>query len=114
MTKQKVNLFDVIPSLSEHITTEKEGDLSVITFPRFPNRFIQKYLAPFTKSKLVYIRLDEYGTAVWNMIDGKRTVDEICNRLADYFEHNENYKHQISTFISQLRANGFVKYKMPV
>lgn len=114
MKKDKINLFDVVPSISEHISTEKEGELSVIAFPRFRSKFMQRYFVPKNKSAFIRIRLEEHGTAVWDLVDGKRTVREIADALSAHFDHEENYEYRITTFISQLRAQGFIKYKMPL
>ena len=104
----KKNLFDLIPRISEHITTEKEGALSVITFPRFRSKFMQKYFVPKNKSATIRIRLDEHGDAVWNLIDGQRTVREIADSLAAHFEHEENYEYRVAVYFSQLYRQGFV------
>jgi hypothetical protein len=103
------NLFDLIPVISEHITTEKEGELSVITFPRFRSKFMQKYFVPKNKSAIIRIRLEEHGTAVWNLIDGKRTVKEIAEALAEHFDHEENYEYRVTAYLSQLHRQGFLK-----
>ena len=105
----KKNLFDLIPHISEHITTEKEGELSVITFPRFRSKFMQKYFVPKNKSATIHIRLEENGTAVWDLIDGRRTIREITELLAEHFEHEENYEYRIAAYFSQLYKQGFVK-----
>ncbi|MCL1932262.1 MAG: PqqD family protein [Candidatus Azobacteroides sp.] len=105
----KQNLFDLVPVAGEHIVTEKEGELSVITFPRFRNTFMQKYLIPKNKSTMIRIRLDEHGTAVWDLIDGKRTIQTIAETLAEHFRHEENYEYRIAAFFSQLYKQGFVK-----
>jgi len=107
----KQNLFDLIPIISEHITTEKEGELSVIAFPRFRSKFMQKYFVPKHKSAIIRIRLDEHGTAVWDLIDGKRTIKEIVETLAEHFHHEENYEYRITAYFSQLYKQGFVKNK---
>lgn len=112
--KEKTNLFDVIPFISEHITTEKEGELSVIAFPRFRSKFMQKYFVPKNKSKIIRVRLEEHGTAVWDLIDGKRTVRDIVVALSEHFDNEENYEYRITTYLAQLQKNGFVKYKMPM
>ena len=107
----KQNLFDFVPVISKHITTEKEGELSMITFPRFRSKFMQKYLVPKNKSATIHIRLDEHGTAVWNLIDGKRTIKAIAELLADHFQYEENYEYRITAFFSQLYKQGFMKYR---
>jgi hypothetical protein len=106
----KQNLFDLVPVISEHITTEKEGELSVITFPRFRSKFMQKYFVPKNKSGIIRVRQDEHGTAVWDLIDGKRTVKEISEALADHFNREENYEYRIATYFSQLFKHGFVAF----
>jgi len=105
----KQNLFDLIPVISKHITTENEGGLSVITFPRFKNKFMQKIFVPRNKSAIVRISLDEHGTAVWNLIDGYRSVGKITEMLAEHFQHEENYEYRVAEFMLQLYKQGFVK-----
>ena len=102
------NLFDLIPVIDERITAENEGELVVLTFPRFRSKFIQKYLVR-EKAKIVRIRLDTHGSAVWRLIDGKRNVSIISEKLAEHFQHEENYEYRVVEFISQLYRQGFVK-----
>jgi len=105
----KKNLFDLVPVISEHITTEKEGELSVITFPRFRSKFIQKHFVPKNKPATIHIRLDENGTAVWDLIDGIRTIQEITELLVAHFHNEENYEYRIAAFFTQLYKQQFVK-----
>ena len=105
----KKNLFDLVPNICEHITTEKEGELSVITFPRFSNKFMQKIFVPKNKSATIRVRLEEHGTAVWNLIDGQRTIKEISDLLAEHFEHEINYEYRVAEYFTQLYRQGFVK-----
>ncbi|MDR0606022.1 MAG: PqqD family protein [Bacteroidales bacterium] len=111
MAKKVKNLFDMIPVISEHITTEYEGELAVIAFPRFRSKFMQKYFVPRNKSRVIRIRLDAHGTIVWKLIDGKQTVNEIIETLSDYFQNEEHYTYRIVAFIQQLQKQGFIKLK---
>jgi len=106
--KTKSNLFDLVPVISEHVTTEKEGELSVIAFPRFRSKFMQKYLVPKNKPAIIRIRLEEHGTAVWDLIDGQRTVREIADALAEHFNHELNYEYRIAIYLRQLHKQGFI------
>jgi hypothetical protein len=110
MKKEAVNLFDLVPVISSHVTTENEGELSVIAFPRFRSKFLQRYFVPKNKRPVIRIRLEAHGTAVWKLIDGKRTVGGIADALADYFRHEDNYEYRVMLYISQLRRQGFVQY----
>ncbi len=108
----KINLMEVTPFIKEPISTVREGDLSVITFPRFRNRFLQKYFIPKGMDKGAYIRLDEHGTAVWDLIDGRNTVKQICEQLSAHFAGEKNYQDRILLFIGQLQAQGFIAYRL--
>ncbi|MDR1526597.1 MAG: PqqD family protein [Dysgonamonadaceae bacterium] len=110
MKKAKTNLFDLVPVISEHITTEKEGELSVIAFPRFRSLFMQKYLVPKNKPGIIRVRLEEHGTAVWNLIDGRRTVREIGGVLSEHFNHEPNYEYRIAIYLKQLHKQGFITF----
>jgi hypothetical protein len=112
MAKKTKNLFDTIPVISEHITTEYEGELAMIAFPRFRSKFMQKFFVPRNRSPIIRIRLEAHGTAVWKLIDGTRTVEEIVQILSDHFKNEENYPYRIAAYIQQLQKQGFVKLKI--
>jgi hypothetical protein len=107
----KVNLFDLVFVISDHIITEKEGELSVIAFPRFRSKFMQKYFVPKNKPAVIRVRLEEHGTAVWDLIDGQRTVKEIADALAAHFNYEENYEYRVAAYFEQLQKQGFVRYR---
>ena len=98
-TKEKINLLEVIPYRNEHIKAEQEGETIVLSFPRFKRSWMSRYL-----------RLEEHGTAVWNLIDGQRTVREIIEKLADHFQYEAGYESRVSTYLSQLQKDGFIKW----
>lgn len=108
--KEKINLLEVIPFRSAHITTRKESDGTiVIAFPRFKYEWMQRFLLPKGMSSDIHVHLEEHGTAVWEQIDGKSTIREIIEKLADHFNHEENYESRILAYFSQLQKDGFVK-----
>ena len=94
--KEKINLLEVIPCRSEHITAEREGETIVLSFPRFKYPWMQRFLVPKGMSKELHVKLEEHGTAVWELIDGKRNVREIIEKLADHFQNEEGYESRVS------------------
>lgn len=110
MNKEKINLLDVIPCIAEYVMTEKEGGLSRIAFPRFKHRFMQKYMMPKRIAPYLHITFEEHGTAVWDLIDGKRTIREIIKMLEEHFNGEENYDRRVTMFLDQLERQGFIKY----
>ena len=70
---------------------------------------MRRFLLPKGMSPDIHVRLEEHGTAVWELIDGKRTVRQIIEELAEHFDHEENYESRITAYITQLQKDGFVK-----
>ena len=107
--KEKINLLEVIPCRSVLITAEREGETIVLSFPRFKYPWMQRFLVPKGMSKELHVKLEEHGTAVWELIDGKRNVREIIEKLADHFHHEAGYESRVSVYLSQLQKDGFIK-----
>ena len=112
--KEKINLLEVIPCRSELITAEREGETIVLSFPRFKYPWMQRFLVPKGMSKELHVKLEEHGTAVWELIDGKRNVREIIEKLADHFQYEEGYESRVSAYLSQMQKDGFIKLVIPV
>lgn len=108
-TKEKINLLEVVPCRNEHINVESEGETIVLSFPRFKRSWMNRYLLPKRMSKEIRVRLEEHGTAVWELIDGQRTVNEIIEKLADHFQYEAGYESRVSTYLLQLQKDGFIK-----
>ena len=102
-TKGKVNLLDTVPVQCGHITTEWEGEYAILSFPRFKYDWMRRFLLP---------KLEEHGTAVWRLIDGNRTVQEIISLLTDHFQNEDNYPSRVTTYIMQLQKDGFIQLKV--
>ena len=98
--KEKINLLEVIPCRSEHITAEREGETIVLSFPRFKYPWMQRFLVPKGMSKELHVKLEEHGTAVWE--------------LADHFQNEEGYESRVSAYLSQMQKDGFIKLVIPV
>lgn len=89
----KVSLLDAVPVRCGHITTE----------------WMRRFLLPKGMSPDIHVRLEEHGTAVWNLIDGHRTVREIISLLARHFGEEENYIPRVTAYVMQLRKDGFIQ-----
>ena len=95
--KEKINLLEVIPCRSEHITAEREGETIVLSFPRFKYPWMQRFLVPKGMSKEL-----------------QRNVREIIEKLADHFQYEEGYESRVSAYLSQMQKDGFIKLVIPV
>lgn len=111
--KEKTNLLDVIPFRRSHITTGLEGDCIVIAFPRFRFKWMRRWLLPKGMSPDIHVRLEEHGTAVFEQIDGQRTVREIIEKLAVHFHGEANYESRVTTYLYQLQKDRFIGFRLP-
>lgn len=112
-TKGKVNLLDTVPVQCGHITTEWEGEYAILSFPRFKYDWMRRFLLPKSMSADIHVKLEEHGTAVWRLIDGNRTVQEIISLLTDHFQNEDNYPSRVTTYIMQLQKDGFIQVESP-
>ena len=62
------------------------------------------------EEKELHVHLEEHGTAVWELIDGKRTVREIIEELAGHFQNEAGYESRVSAYLCQLQKDGFIKW----
>lgn len=106
----KRNLLEVIPQRNGQVVTEEEGDGVVLALPRFKNAWMQKHLIPRSISPYVRVTLEEHGSAVWKLVDGKRTVGEIIEELAGHFNHEDGYESRIASFIMQMGKDGLIRF----
>lgn len=107
--KHKFDLMETVPCRAAHITTRWEGETAVLSFPRFKQEWVRRGLSAMGLSKEVRLSLEEHGTAVWRLIDGKRTTREIIEKLADHFEGKAGYESRVATYLQRLQKDGFVR-----
>lgn len=111
-TEGKISLLDAVPVCSPHVTTEWKEEGAVLSFPRFKRAWMRRFLLPKGMSPDIHVTLEEHGTAVWRMIDGRRTVQEIVDALAGHFQNEEGYPARVTAYVMQLRKDGFVRLKI--
>lgn len=107
--KDKFNLLDTVPMRAEIVRTAWEDGCVVLILPRFRKVWMQRWLLPKALSPEVRIRLEEHGTAVWKLIDGRHTVAEIIALLQPHFEPDENYASRVAAYVVQLQRDGFIR-----
>ena len=110
---EKYNLLDAIPVPADQILTEWKGEYIVLAFPRFKQRWMQKYLVPKSISPYIRVTLEEHGTAIWQLIDGKRSVAEIIETLTSKTDTEKDYVSRIATYIMQLQKDKFIRLVLP-
>lgn len=105
----QINLLDTIPVPAAQIVAELVGEYMVLAYPRFKKQWMRRWLLPKGLSPYLHVTLEEHGTAVWKLIDGKRTVREIVSLLAGHFDGDEGYASRVTAYLMQLQKDGFIR-----
>jgi hypothetical protein len=105
------NYLERVPVRAEWLNWADENGVVTLLIENkgVMNRIFQRLLK---KPKTSYIHLDETGSAVWRLIDGQRTVNEIGALLEDSSDEKGQSTYQrLAEFIGILERNRFISTK---
>ena len=109
--KKQENYLYFIPRANVLFEWEKnkEGKVEIKVHNKgIFNRIAQLF---FKRPKYSFIELDEFGTFVWEQIDGKKTIYEIGGKVKERFGAKaEPVYERLAQFIKILHKNHFVVY----
>ncbi len=111
MKKKEENFLDKVPSIKEDITWEmSDGHVVVIKENKgFYDKLAQKLFFSPEKSR---ISLEEKGSYIWQLIDGKKTVYEIGKKLDEKFGEDASPLYErLCEYIQSLSSIGFINLK---
>lgn len=110
----EVNLLELIPSRTGDFEEGEDGFV-VLLAPRFRNRILRRLIeARISPQRRNFrIKLDDIGSAVWHLCDGKKTVREIAFVLIERFgERIENQCYErLGLFFQQLERGHFIQFE---
>lgn len=112
--KQNPNLLDFVPQHSTKFRVEISDDAVVTIFVenKGPFNFVAQKL--FGKPRFSQVHLEEFGSFIWQQIDGQRTIKEIADILHEKFgEKAEPLYPRISMYFNMLKQYNFIEYKEP-
>ena len=111
MSKKKANYLDYIPRPNVLYEWKKNQDGKVEV--KIHNKGVINKLAQtfFKKPKYSYIELDEFGTFVWENMDGERSIYDIGAKIKQQFgEKAEPVYERLAQFMKILHNNHFIVY----
>jgi hypothetical protein len=108
-----INLLELIPVILYNWDfQEKYPDRVCILKPRFDTKLGKRLGKKFTDKEAFKINLDEYGTAVWRILDGKLTVGEIGEHLRTQFGDTvEPLYPRLADFLRILEGQKAIEFK---
>lgn len=108
VSSSKANILDLVPKKT---MKWKRGDKVSIIVPRARNIIGKHFLDALGLKKTYKINLDEYGSAVWKLCDGKRTVQDIGDELEKkYGKTVEPLYERLAVFIGVLKREGLIDF----
>lgn len=112
-TQEKANLLELTPTRNVQWEAA-ENQMVVLLIPKFKNRFTVKYFEPFLSKKHFRLKLDTFGSFVWNQLDGNATVMEISDKMKAHFgESVEPVYERVGKFIHMLQREKFITLNHP-
>lgn len=107
----EVNYLELTPFQNHDFEVNKNGLVNVFV-PKFKNKMLIKFLIPKMKSPFIKIKLDEFGSEVWQLIDGSKKVLEISEKLLEKFgDRIQPVNERLTKFLTQLYHYKFINFK---
>jgi hypothetical protein len=107
---EPLNLLELKPM--RNVSWETGNDeLATLIYPKFRSPFLQKYLVPWLAKPSFRIKLDAYGSFIWQRCDGAPDVAIIAEEmLAKFGSHVEPVYERIGLFLRKLESDQFIKF----
>ena len=106
------NYLERIPARKVDLEWTKDDDgIVTLNIPNtgFFNRIAQKF---FKKPPVTYVHLDENGSFVWPLMDGKRNIISLGEEVKEKFgETAEPLYPRLAKFFQILDSYGFIEWK---
>lgn len=109
--KNAENYLDRIPLRNEKYNRSAEDGKVTLEIENKGvwNRIFQKLLK---KPKISYVHLDEFGSFVWSVTDGEKTIAEIGADVKEKFgDEAEPLYDRLAKYFQILESYGFVCFK---
>ena len=103
--KQWLNLYPL-----RQYDFEAEEDGKIVVLVPHPENWITKKILPKAKNPAQRIHLDELGSMVWNLFDGKHSIKGICEKLSAIPDlPEETIEERTVLFAQQMYKQKFIK-----
>lgn len=104
------NLLELTP-IKKYEFEINEDELVTILVPKFTNKFLSDNLMPRLKKPHMRVKLDKFGSALWLIIDGNKTVSAVGESLVQKFgEDIQPVEERLSKFITVLYEQRFITF----
>lgn len=107
---KNLNFLELTPVRVYDFRKRDDGLIDVYV-PRFSNAFAKTYLLKYFKNPYFRANLDEFGSYLWEKIDGKLKVANLIEIMKERFGSKiEPATERTLLFFSQLYQAGFINF----
>ncbi|MBD5489311.1 MAG: PqqD family protein [Lachnospiraceae bacterium] len=110
--KQQVNYLELIPERAAELRwSEDEEGMIILEVENTGvfNRIAQKL---FRRPKYTKVHMEKYGSFLWPLIDGERTVMELADlQKAQFGEEVEPLYPRVAKYMQIMESYDFIKFK---
>ena len=107
---KKTNFLDLVPMRIHGHRIGEDGMVNVI-IPKFSNQRFARWFIPKRKPTEITIKLEKFGSSAWQAMDGKRTMQEICDMLVvQYGDEIQPVTERMSKYVSLLYHQDHVTF----
>lgn len=111
MSKKQENYLDYIPKHNSRFPFRKKENNRIEVKVHNVGLFNRIAQLVFRRPKYSYIELDDFGSFIWEQIDGQRSIYQIGALVKERFgEDAEPLYDRITQFFHILRKNCFILY----
>lgn len=104
------NYLELTPVRNYEHVISNDGLVNVLV-PKFSDKILGKILQPRLRKPYIHANLDEFGSAVWLLLNGELTVSEIGRILNEQFgERIQPVYSRLTGFLTTLYRNGFINF----
>lgn len=108
-----LNLLELQPARTLDWEPGADGR-AVLLVPKFRNPLLARWILPFFSQRHFRVRLDRFGSFVWERCDGNTPVGRIGEEMSSAFgAEAEPLYERIGKFVSRLQREGFISIEHP-
>ena len=105
------NALDLIPLRCCEWKKNDDGHVTLL-MPRFKQAWMRRFAARLGRSENLSIHLDDTGSRVWELVDGRRRIEEIGQAVpAKEGESDQQKYERLTTFMMILERNKFIRFQ---
>lgn len=107
-TVEEFNKFKPL-RLDFKYSTNQDG-LVILKVPKFTSKIGISFCKILKKENTFNANLDNIGSEIWNLSDGKKTVDDILKKIKLKFPNEKNIDQRLYVFLQQMKNLNYIDF----